>query len=55
MMGLGMKISISMSLFFINLMGERAIRKARDKNIKKGERVILLNFHSKLNIGGRRY
>jgi hypothetical protein len=33
MMGLGMKVSICVSLLSINLVGERAIRETRDKNI----------------------
>ena len=36
-MGLGMKVSINMSLFVITLVGKGTIRKARDENIKKGE------------------
>jgi hypothetical protein len=47
----GMKVSISMNLFPINLVGKGVIRKTKDKNIQKGNRIILLYFHSKLDMG----
>jgi hypothetical protein len=34
-MGLGMKVSVSMSLFVINLVGKGTIREARDENIEE--------------------
>jgi hypothetical protein len=52
MMGLGMKVSISVSLFLINLVGKGAIREARDENIQKGEGIVLFHFHSELDMGG---
>jgi hypothetical protein len=52
MVGMGMKVSISTSLFPINLVGEGSIRKLGDKNIQRGKHVILLDFHSKFDVRG---
>jgi hypothetical protein len=49
---MGVKVSISVSLFPINLMGKSTIGLMRDKNIKKRKRVISLNFHGKLDLRG---
>jgi hypothetical protein len=53
MVGTGMKVSIGMSLLPVNLVGKGAIRKMRDKNIQKGDRVVLLDFHSELDVRGK--
>jgi hypothetical protein len=51
-MGLGVKVSASMSLFVINLVGKGTIREVRDENMKKGEEFFLLHFHSELDTRG---
>jgi hypothetical protein len=51
-MGLGVKVSVSMSIFAVNLVGKGTIREATDENIEKGEGFFLLHFHSKLDMGG---
>jgi uncharacterized protein YbcI len=52
MMGMGMQVFIGVGLFLVNLVGKRVIRKMRDNDIQKGERVIFFHFHSKLDMGG---
>jgi hypothetical protein len=52
MMGLCMKVFVSVSLFLINLVGEGDIREVRDENIQKGEGIFLFHFHSESYIGG---
>ena len=51
MMGLGMKVSNNVNLFLIKLVGEGAIREARDENIQKGDGIVLFHFHSELDWG----
>jgi hypothetical protein len=51
-MGMGMRISINMSLFSITLVGKGAIRKITDKNIQERDRDVLLNFHIEFDMGG---
>ena len=51
-MGLGMKVSVSMSLFSLNLVGKGTIREVRDENMKKGEEFFLFHFHSELDTRG---
>jgi hypothetical protein len=48
--GLGMKVSVSASIFPINLVGKGSIREARDKNIQKGEGIVLFHFHGELDM-----
>jgi hypothetical protein len=50
MVGTGMEVSISMGLLPVNLVGKGAIRKMRDKNIQEGNGIVLLGFHSKLDV-----
>jgi hypothetical protein len=33
--------------------GERVIKKMRDEDIQYGDRVVLLCFHNKLDVGGK--
>jgi len=47
-----MKVSINMSLLPVNLVRKGDITKMRDKNIQKGYRVVLLDFHSELDVMG---
>jgi hypothetical protein len=51
-MGLRMKVPVSMSFFSLKLVDKGTIREARDENIKKGEGFVLLHFHSELDMGG---
>jgi hypothetical protein len=53
MVGTGMKVSISVSLLPIDLVGKGAIEKMRNKNIQKGDRVVFLGFHSELDVRGK--
>jgi hypothetical protein len=51
MVRMGMKVSFGVSLFSIDLVGKGAIKLMRNENIQKGKRVIILDFHSKLDVG----
>ena len=51
-MGTDIKVSISVIFLLVELVGEGDIRKTRDEYIQKGDRVVLLGFHSELNVGG---
>jgi hypothetical protein len=50
--GIGIKVSISVSFLPIDLVREGAIRKMRDENIYEGDRVVFLGLHSELDVGG---
>jgi hypothetical protein len=52
MVGVGIEIFVSVSFLPVDLVGERAIRKTRDENIQKGNRVVSLGFHHELDVGG---
>jgi len=49
MMGAGMKILISMSLFPKDLVTDTTIISPREENVEKGKATILLNFHCELD------
>jgi hypothetical protein len=51
--GTSIKVSISVGLLSVNLVGKGAIRKSRNKDIQKGEGVVLLGFHSELDVRGK--
>jgi hypothetical protein len=53
MVGIGIKVSINVIFLPVDLVGEGAIKKTRDENIQKGDRVVLLGFHSELDVGGK--
>ena len=53
MVGIGMQVYISVSLFPINLVGKRAIKKTQNKNIQKGDGVVFLGFHGELDVRGK--
>jgi hypothetical protein len=40
-------------LLFVNLVGEGFVRKSRNKDIQKGNGVVLLGFHSELDVRGK--
>jgi len=46
-----MKVSISMSLFLIDLVAKRSIREARDRDIEKGEGLVRFKFRIDLDMG----
>jgi hypothetical protein len=48
---MGMKVSVDVSFFPINLVGDGAIKKVGDENIQKGKRIFILDFHSKFDMG----
>jgi len=50
--GISIKVSISVGILFENLMGKGAIRKSRNKDIQKGKRFSFLGFHHELDLGG---
>jgi hypothetical protein len=50
-MRLGTKVLVCVSLFLINLVGKGAIGKTVNENIQEGERIFILDFHCKLNMG----
>jgi hypothetical protein len=52
MVGLSMQVRVSVCLFSVNLVGEGTIWHTRDEDAHKGKRIILLYFHSELNMGG---
>jgi hypothetical protein len=52
MVGTGIEISVNVSFIPVDLVGERAIKKTRDKDIQKGDRVVFLGFHRELDLGG---
>jgi hypothetical protein len=51
MVGTGIEISINVNFLTMDLVGERAIKKMRDTNIQKGDRVVFLGFHRELDMG----
>jgi hypothetical protein len=50
-MGVCMKVSRSMGIFPVNLVGELVIRQLGENNIQKGKRIILFHFHHKIYEG----
>jgi hypothetical protein len=48
MVRMGMKVSVDVSCFPINLVGEGATEKRGDDNIQKGKRVFILDFDRNL-------
>ena len=51
MVRMGMKVSIGVIIFPINLVGEGAIGKMGNENIQKGKIIFILDFHSKFDMG----
>ena len=49
-MGVGMEVAIGVGLFPIHLIRERVTLLLGDQDIKKGNGVILLDFHGKFNV-----
>jgi hypothetical protein len=50
--GTSIEVSICMGLLPINLVGKGAVRKMRNKDIQKWDGVVLLGFHSELDVRG---
>jgi hypothetical protein len=52
-MGIDIKVPISVSFLPIELVGEGSIKKMRYGDIQEGGRVVILGLHSELNVGGK--
>ena len=52
MVGYRMKVSISVSLIVIDLMGKGVIKKVENKDIKKRKGMVDFKFHGELDVRG---
>jgi len=46
-----MKVSVNVGLFLVNLIGKGLARLSKYENVKKGESIIYVDFHSELDMG----
>jgi hypothetical protein len=51
--GASIEVSIGVGLLSVNLVGKGDVRKLRNEDIQEEEGVVLLSFHSELDVRGK--